>query len=537
MDMVMLGSRLLYTGYTTEQTADLLAAHDEAVRKYTDRADSEERYREIVEAYSFTRIPDCHYVRKIPGAPPCVHCANEVDLGKRPALRPAPPATVSNDADNDPFKEMENLVQKCLYWIELPLPQTTPLVTALPDVHVVTGPPGLGKTGSTLRALEGRRALVMVARHDLAEEAHRLLPDAVVIKPKIYERGGKLITERSLCLKPHDIRAYRSQGRGREEGQVCGKCGKRQGCPYYAQFEQKDKSWIMVHNYAVLPVKSNNPQIVVIDESILSKLVLETRIKLESLTPLLDFLRKQGLDAAWRAVNAVVDLMRFKEPSHGDWIVTCCRQAAGDLQAVCQQVLQPAVQTAWQHYRAKQPKPGRDLLEPIFRALAEQDQYRVSGRVWVYGSVLVLYERPQINLPPVPAIVLDSGADPALLQYLFPGRRLYVHETQAVSPMQLIQVADGNYGVTAFRRTPRAFDSILDKSGESRRTRWPRTPATASASSRSSRCKNKPKQHCRDCPSSSDTSGRKRAPTGSAMPACKRCSSSAHQCLRWMTSP
>jgi len=82
--------------------------------------------------------------------------------------------------------------------------------------------------------------------------------------------------------------------------------------------------------------------------------------------------------------------------------------------------------------------------------------------MWVNGPMLVLYERLSINLPAAPIIVLDSGADSTLIQYLFPGRRLYSYETHAVSPMRLFQVADGKYGVTSLSsNNAKSFISIM----------------------------------------------------------------------------
>lgn len=327
-------------------------------------------------------------------------------------------------------------------------------------VDVIAGPPGSGKTRQTLEGLGNRKALVLVARHNLAMEAHSYLPDALIIRPKVYVRDGKIVEELSGCPKPDVIRQLRDRGEGYEETRTCKDCRQRKKCPYVDQFKQKQKSWIMVHDHAVLKTEHNDPEVVVIDESILAKVVTRLDLDFTDISGVNDFLRAQGYIAASNALAVILDLMRDLGSYAGDQLVHLIESVVGDLAPLCSQILDPTVISAWLAFR-KQHDPPKDYLIDLFEAIKDQATYRVHGRVWLAKRKFFIFKRLDLQLPNVQTIILDSGTDRVILEHLFPNREIHIHDFESPSPTRLIQIPDGYYGKTTLTGTGGARESIF----------------------------------------------------------------------------
>ncbi len=114
VDLVLLGTRLLWHGFEPDEVAEQLVQSDAIARqKYFGRPDAAQRYRAIAEDDAPFRTPDCSFVRKLPGAPHCTPCRFEVDFTKRPLIQPVV-GSGRRDLVGDPFKEMARIVAEVL---------------------------------------------------------------------------------------------------------------------------------------------------------------------------------------------------------------------------------------------------------------------------------------------------------------------------------------------------------------------------------------------------------------------------------------
>ncbi len=333
---------------------------------------------------------------------------------------------------------------------------------AAPPVTVIAGPPGVGKTQQVLNRLRLRRALVLVGRHDLADEAGKLLPNALLLRPKIRVVNGRIDPVKTACLMPEEILKFREEGRGSEEAQICGRCSVRPRCPYYGQFEEVWRSWIAVHDYAVLPVTLNAPEVVVIDESILAKVVDRTEIDIAQLNRFRTFFQSRGFGGPDQLVAMIVQMLGCLATIAGPNIVQPLMGFVPNFWDAINLALSMPVQKEWGDFRSTLPHPGPDNFSRLFEAIAAQaTAWLRPGRLWIEEGRLLIYERLQLNLPSVPLILLDSGADEVLIRHLFPDRPVQFRGFRAGSETRIVQVKDGRYGKTSLRNNLRARSSIF----------------------------------------------------------------------------
>jgi hypothetical protein len=316
-------------------------------------------------------------------------------------------------------------------------------------LHIIKGPPGLGKTFTLCKKLAKKRkkAVVLTLENDLADQHSTLLP-ASVRMPVLRQDG---------CIHPDEYEATARRGFKPSQSLPCGKCSVgTMHCKYLLRFRDlADAEQLccaaIYHTHADFYSSHGNENrpIVVFDENCMDLLLEPVSTKLEDWESWLAMIEKSESKADQTALRNLVSWLKtaqadFVPAMKDDEKLKFQPCVVPDSIRVPGMKASPALEE-WLHKNAARNPSVFNLYKAALYLLTEPSSYVLLERiVKEEGDLILIRFRKKNPLPEDKEVfVLDATANEELLKAMAPGWDVRVWNCPPIAQAgEIIQIMD-----------------------------------------------------------------------------------------------